>query len=156
MSGTSTSDVLLTIFSASSPLGAIVMGVLFYRQNNRAKKIENDRNELDIKKEKNQIQLDDATRSRLVQEAATVNEDREQRREEWWASQIGKLRKEVEAERDLSAQRFRRLNQLEIWATKHVIWDRKAWNKIEELGGQIEPPPDLPDEIRHTNGHNGG
>lgn len=139
-------DIVLTVLSGSSPLGAMAMGLMYLRQNRRTKDLDNDRKALDNRKAEHQIELDAATRSRLVEEAATVNEEREQRREEWWASQIRLLRQEIEAERKLSNRRFQRLNQLEIWATKHVIWDRKAWNKIEQLGATIEPPPDLPEE----------
>jgi hypothetical protein len=151
------SDVALTCASSASPVGAIVMGILYWRQNNRRKKIENDALELQNQKAKGQIEiegkkadieieLDAETKSRLVQEAASVNEERERRREEWWAEQLGLVRGEIAAERSLSNKRFRRLNNLEIWATKHVVWDRKAWNKIEELGGTIEAPPDLPED----------
>jgi hypothetical protein len=140
-------DIVLTVFSGSSPVMAGVLGMLYYRQTKRTKDLDNDRRAIDNQAAAHKIELDAATRSRLVEEAATVNEDREQRREDWWAAQVGVLRSEIRAERELSNQRFKRLNQLEIWATQHVIWDRKAWNKIHELGANIEPPPDLPDEI---------
>lgn len=143
-------DIILTAMSGSSPIAAGVLGLFYYRQTKRSKELENDRREIDNKAAVNKIELDSATRSRLVEEAATVNEEREQRREDWWAAQVGVLRSEIKAERELSNQRFKRLNQLEIWATQHVIWDRKAWNKIHELGANIEAPPDLPDEIERA------
>lgn len=143
----SLTDVVLSVAASLSPLGAVVMGILYHRQNKRRKDLENEQIELDNRKTEHQILLDDTTRSRLIEEAATVNEEREQRREEWWGSQISMLRSEIEAERTLSNRRFKRLNQLESWATQHVVWDLKAWNKIREIDPHFEPPPSLPDEV---------
>lgn len=138
-------DIILTVFSGSSPVMAIILGLMFYRQNRRTKDLENDRRELDNRSAANRIEIDAATKSRLVEEAATINEDREQRREDWWGRQIAVLRAEIDAERTLSYKRFRRLNQLEEWATRHVMWDRKAWVKIGDP--DFEKPPELPDEL---------
>lgn len=143
-------DIILTIFSGSSPIVAGVLGLFYYRQTKRSKELANDRQEIDNKAAENKIQLDAATRSRLVEEAATVNEEREQRREDWWGSQIKVLRSEIQAERELSNRRFRRLNQLEDWATQHVVWDRKAWSKIAEIDPDFDLPPALPDELERA------
>lgn len=133
-------DVLLTVFSASSPIAAAVVGLAFYRENKRKKQLE-------IQREEGQIVLDENTRNRLVQEAANLSQEREERREEWWGRQIDTLRREIDSERKLSNRRFRRLNQLEEWATRHVMWDRKAWSTIMALDNSFPPPPVLPDEL---------
>jgi hypothetical protein len=131
-------DLILAMVAAASPLGAILGGVVYYRQNRQKK-------DLELVQTRTQIEIDETTRNKLIQEAATVNQEREQRREEWWGQQIKVLRDEIEAERQLSNKRFRRLNQLEEWATLHVAWDRKAWARIREDDPEFEPPPTLPE-----------
>jgi hypothetical protein len=133
-------DLLLALASTSSPLAAILGFILYYRQNKQKK-------DLDLLRDKGLIQIDESTHNKLVLEAATINQQREQEREAWWVGQISTLRVEIEAERRLSHRRFLRLNQLEDWATLHVSWDRKAWNKLLEIDPEFAPPPLLPEEI---------
>lgn len=133
-------DLILGFFGALGPITAMVTGLLFFRQI-RAKK------NLDLDQQQVGIKIDETTHNKLVQEAANINQEREQRREKWWSEQIGLLREEIEAERRLSNRRFRRLNHLEDWATRHMAWDRKAWAKIAENDPDFEQPPMLPDEV---------
>lgn len=132
------SDLLLGFFAALGPLTA---SLLYYRQT-KAKK------ELDLSQQQVGIKIDETTHNKLIQEAANINQEREERREKWWGDQIGLLRQEIESERQLSNRRFRRLNQLEDWATRHMAWDRKAWTIISENDPEFEQPPMLPDEAR--------
>lgn len=135
-------DIVLGFFAALAPLAAVVSGVVFYRQT-KAKK------DLEVVHERTSIEIDEATRNKLIQDASSVNQQREQERETWWASQVTVLRAEIESERRLSNRRFRRLNQLEEWATWHVAWDRKAWTKLLETYPEFEAPPALPEELEH-------
>lgn len=137
---TSPADIVLAIAAAVSPSAAVVGGVLFYRQNKQKKDIEVAHGQV-------QVEIDEETRNRLIQDAASVSQEREERREDWWAGQIKVLRDEIEAERKLSNRRFRRLNQLEDWAMLHVAWDRKAWGRIRETDPDFEAPPALPEEM---------
>jgi hypothetical protein len=133
-------DLLLAFFAALSPLAAAIGGMLFYRENKRKKG-------LDLVQQAINIEIDENTRNKLVQEAAQLNQVREEEREEWWSRQIQTLRDEIDAERRLSNRRFRRLNQLEDWAMLHVAWDRKAWASLKETYPDWDPPPVLPEDI---------
>ena len=133
-------DIILGLFAAAGPLLASVGGLLFYRQNKIKKN-------LDISQQQVGIEIDETTRNKLVQEAATINQEREQKREEWWGEQIQMLRSEIESERKLSNRRYRRLNQIEEWAMLHLAWDRRAWAQLRETHPDFGEPPWLPDEL---------
>jgi hypothetical protein len=134
------SDLVLGIFAALGPIIGAVGGMRFHRQT-KAKK------ELEVERERGAIGIDEATRNKLVQDAARLDQEREQKREEWWGSQIQMLRDEIEAERVLSNKRYRRLNQLENWAMSHVAWDRKAYTRLRETYPDFEEPPLLPEDF---------
>jgi hypothetical protein len=124
---------VLGVIAAVPPVAAAATG-LFYFRLNKTKKL-------------GEIGIDDQTRNKLAQDAAMINQQREQEREQWWGRQVKTLRDEINDERTLSNRRFRRLNQIENWATRHVSWDRKAWALLLEQYPDFEPPPPLPDEI---------
>lgn len=130
-------DVILAVIAILGPVIAAFGGLRFHRQNKQKLELDNQRAGVGI-------EIDEATHNKLVQDAATINQEREQKREEWWGSQIQMLRDEIEAERKLSNVRFRRLNELENWATLHVIWDRRAYAYIHDQVPDFEPPPELP------------
>lgn len=127
-------------------LPTLIGGTVWYRQNKRRRELDNVQAEVGIDQTKVKIEIDEATKNQLVQDAANANLRREQEREEWWARQVRTLREEIEDERTLSNKRFRRLNQIEEWAMLHVAWDRKAWARILESEADFPAPPYLPDE----------
>lgn len=132
--------LVLGVVAAIGPVSATISGVFYFRQNKQRK-------DLAIARDVVGIQIDETTRNNLIQDAASINQKREQEREDWWSNQIKVLREEIETERRLSHKRFRRLNQLEDWATLHMSWDRKAWNRLLETDPDFDPPPVLPEEI---------
>jgi hypothetical protein len=127
--------IVIALIAAAGPLIAASFGLLYYRQT-KGKKI-------------SEIGIDEATRNKIVNDAAMINQQREQLREEWWITQVKKLRDEIGDERDLSNRRFKRLNQIEDWAMLHMAWDRKAWAKLLEDDPDFPPPPPIPEDTAH-------
>jgi hypothetical protein len=126
-------EMLMRLLTVVTPIGTIIAAVVFYRLN-KAKKVVG-------------IEIDEETKNKLANEAAQINQDREQKREEWWTEQFTKLRDELAAETSLSNKRWRRMHQLEDWAMSHVAWDRRAWFTLRETHPDFPAPPPIPEEI---------
>lgn len=120
---------LLSVATVVSPLSAAIMGVLFYQQRKKL-------GDLEIIQGEKKVELDEATRNDLIQQAAHRDEKRDEERARWWQEQIDALRSDLVEE-----QVARR--KLTAWAYQHQPWDARAWHKALESDPEFPPPPTL-------------